>query len=612
MSKFVLFLQMNKKLIKYEFYFILIIIFVVHQIIFLKFFPNSQGLLGHDYESFLPHFIFGKIWFKNNLLTIPWFTPSFCCGTPFYADPQTMFYSIQQIFFILFEPIFALKLMFIYFSLIAYLGMFFLLKRSFNFSDYASLLGATIFIFNGFFVYRAIVGHVAYLNFTLIPFYCFFLFESITNKNKYLKSISLSISALILASFFYSGSGPIMPLILSAIVVVVIFFYFKTCSLNIIKSFFLSFFLGLFISSSKISASLFFLDNFKRHYPPLIFANIVDYLFVVFNSLFIFPDIKLFNETASISLGIHEIEYGVTIVPLIAFFIFFFIKKNYVFFKDLKILFLVSFIIILPIIFNTNIFFLQKILAKVPILNSTWVQIRWSAFYIIPLIFLTVFILDSFKYLKRTKICIFLLIIIFQNIVYNKLYYHNQFYEPKNMINFSKNINISDIYKKIDYDIRGIGFLTIKNNGGIYTGIRNDLFSINLSSIFFNQPMFGYSLENFPSQKLTVDRKVEFNNSLDLSTGDLKLVLKDNKNNNIINFLNPSCFLFPKENNCNPGDLFNAQDNDNFKNFINYRPIKFNKNSVQIFFDYLSLFIFILLNIFIITNLVLYFRRSNQ
>jgi len=601
-----------KKILEYKFHVLFIIIFFTHQIVFLSFFPNSHGLLGHDYEQFLPYFIFGKIWFKNNLLTIPWFTPSFCCGTPFYADPQTMFYSIQQIFFILFEPIFALKLMFIYFSLIAYLGMFFLLKRSFNFSKYASLLGATIFIFNGFFIYRAIVGHVAYLNFILIPFYCFFLFESITNKNKYLKSISLSISALIFASFFYSGSGPIMPLILSVIVVVVIFFYFKTRSLNIIKSFFFSIFLGLFISSSKISASLFFLDNFKRHYPPLIFTNIVDYLFVVFNSLFIFPDIKLFNQTASNILGIHEIEYGVTIVPLIALFIFFLRKKNYAFFKDLKILFLVSFIIILPIIFNTNIFFLQKILAKVPILNSTWVQIRWSAFYIIPLIFLTVFIFDSFKYLKRTKICIFLLIIIFQNIVYNKLSYHNQFYDPKNMINFSKNINISDIYENINYDIRGIGFLK-KNNGEIYnTGIRNDLFSMNLSSVFCYQPMFGYSLENFPFKKLTVNKKVEFNNSLYFSIGDLKLLPKDNKNNNVINFLNPSCFLFPKENNCNPGDLFNAQDNDNFKNFINYKPIKFNKNSVQIFFDYLSLFIFILLNIFIITNLVLYFRRSNQ
>ena len=176
-----------KKILKYQFHLIFVIIFFVHQIIFLDFFPNVHGFLGHDYEQFLPYFIFGKIWFKNNLLTLPWFTPSFCCGTPFYADPQTMFYSIQQIFFILFEPIFALKLMIIYFSLVAYLGMFFLLKRSFNFSYYASLLGATIFIFNGFFVYRAIVGHVAYLNFVLIPFYCFFLFENIINKNKYLK-----------------------------------------------------------------------------------------------------------------------------------------------------------------------------------------------------------------------------------------------------------------------------------------------------------------------------------------------------------------------------------------------------------------------------------------
>jgi hypothetical protein len=604
---------MLKKLINYKFYFILIAIFAAHQIIFLKFFPNVRGLLGHDYEQFLPYFIFGKIWFKNNLLSIPWFTPSFCCGVPFYADPQSMFYSVQQIFFILFEPIFAVKLMFIYFSLIAYLGMFFLLKKSFNFSDYASLLGATIFIFNGFFVYRAIVGHVAYLNFVLIPFYCFFLFESIINKNKHLKIISLLISALIFASFFYSGSGPIMPLILSVIVVVVIFFYFKTCSLNIIKPFFLSIFLGLCISSSKISASLFFLDNFKRYYPPVIFPNIVDYLFTAFNSLFIFPNIKLiklFNQTAWQGLGIHEFEYGVTIVPLITLFIFFFTKKNYIFFKDLKILFFIFLIIILPIIFNTNIFFLQKILTEIPILKSTWVQIRWSAFYIIPLIFLTIFILDSLKYLKRTLICIFLSIIIFQNIIYNKLNYQNDLYNPINMVNFSKDIN-----EKINYDIRGIAFFTkTNNNADIYsTAIRNEFFSMNLSSLYCYQPMFGYGLENFPMTKLTVNRKNRFGNDLYLLTGDLKLKQKvNNKDNTIINFLNPSCFLFPKENNCNPGDLFNALDHNNFKNFINYRPIKFNKSSVQIFFDYLSLFSFGLLTIFIITNSVSYFRRSKR
>ena len=601
-----------KKILKYEFHFIFVIIFFIHQIIFLNFFPNVHGLLGLDYELFLPYFIFGKIWFKNNLLSLPWFTPSFCCGIPFYPDPQSMYYSIQQIFFILFDPILSLKLMFIYFSLIAYFGMYLLLRRSFNFSYYASLLGATIFIFNGFFVYRAIVGHVAYLNFVLIPFYCFFLFENILNKNKYLKIISLLVSAIIFATFFHSGSGPIMPLILSVIIIILIFFYLRLNSLKIIKQFFISIFIGLCIASSKISAGLFFLDNFKRIYPPLIFADITDYLLVVFNSLFIFPDIKLFNQkvtdVVTSGLYVHEIEYGVSIVPLITFFILFFFKKNYILFKDIKVLILVFLLLILPIIFNVNIPFFQKVLSKIPILNSTWVQIRWTAFYIIPIIFLTVFILDTINRFKKTLIYIFLFIIITQNIFYNKLYYQNQPYNPVNMVEFSKKID--GVNEKVNYDIKGFGFLS-KKDGKIYNdNMRNDFFFMNLSSLFCYQPIFGYALENFPSNKLIINNTVKFDNNYYLSTGDLELNQKNDSK--IINFLNPSCFLFPKENNCKPGDLFEKKINDNFNNFINYKPIKFNKSSIQIFFDYLSLLSFILLIVLIVYNLYLYFRKFSQ
>ena len=155
----------KKKFFKFLLFFT---IFFIHQYIFQNFFPNNKGLLGHDYEYFLPNFIFGKIWFTNNLLSIPWFTPSFCCGIPFYPDPQTMFYSLQQLFYLIFEPIFATKILFFYLSLIAYAGMFLLLKKSFNFNYYLSLLGATIFFFNGFFVYRAIVGHLGYVNFIFV------------------------------------------------------------------------------------------------------------------------------------------------------------------------------------------------------------------------------------------------------------------------------------------------------------------------------------------------------------------------------------------------------------------------------------------------------------
>ena len=112
------------------FVFLLLIIFIIHQYIFQNFFPNSKGLLGHDYEYFMPTFIYGKIWFFNNFLSIPWFTPSFCCGIPFYADPQSMYFSIPQIIFLLFDPIVSLKLIFLFLSAVGYIGMFFGLNYS--------------------------------------------------------------------------------------------------------------------------------------------------------------------------------------------------------------------------------------------------------------------------------------------------------------------------------------------------------------------------------------------------------------------------------------------------------------------------------------------------
>ena len=159
------------------FIFISLIILIFHQILFQKFFPNNEGYLGHDFEQFVPNLMFGKIWFQKNFLSIPWFTPSFCCGIPFYADPQSTFYSFYQLIFILFDPANSIKIIFFVLSLFSYIGMFFLVRK-FGFSKYSSLLCACLFLFNGFFVYRAIIGHVAYLSFIFIPLYCFFLIKS--------------------------------------------------------------------------------------------------------------------------------------------------------------------------------------------------------------------------------------------------------------------------------------------------------------------------------------------------------------------------------------------------------------------------------------------------
>ena len=107
----------EKKNIIDNYYFFLIIFFLIlfiQQYIFQKFYPNPNNLLGHDYEHYIPSLIFGKIWFYNNFFSIPWFTPNICCGIPFYADPNSMYYSIIQIIFLIFDPIFAIKTTFFF------------------------------------------------------------------------------------------------------------------------------------------------------------------------------------------------------------------------------------------------------------------------------------------------------------------------------------------------------------------------------------------------------------------------------------------------------------------------------------------------------------------
>ena len=96
---------------------------------------------------------------------------------------------------------------------------------------------------------------------------------------------------------------------------------------SIINYLILSFIIGLFIASSKINAALSFLSNFPRENVPIVFEGYYEFFTNLFKSLFFYPDINKFNfeiiNSVTGSLGVHEIEFGITILPLIIFVIFF-------------------------------------------------------------------------------------------------------------------------------------------------------------------------------------------------------------------------------------------------------------------------------------------------
>ena len=282
----------NQDFLKNNYYFLIFFfgILIIHQIIFQQFFPNSKGLLGHDYEYFVPHFMFGKIWFDNNFLSIPWFSPSFCCGTPFYADPETMYYSINQIIFLIFNPILSIKIIFFILSLVAYVGMFLLTKKNFKLNKYTSLMCASLFLYNGYFIYRAIPGHISHLSYVFVPLYCYFLINSLVNQTKKLNVIYLILSSITFANFFHSGSGPIIFMIFASILFILLFYSHLVKNLKIFINFTLSLILGTLISLSKISVVLFVLNNFPRKYPAIEFNSIVSFIKTFLLSFFLKPN----------------------------------------------------------------------------------------------------------------------------------------------------------------------------------------------------------------------------------------------------------------------------------------------------------------------------------
>ena len=574
------------------------IILFFHQYIFQQFFPNNRGYIGHDWEIFLPYLMFGKIWFHNNLLSIPWFSPSFCCGNPFFADPQTMYYSLQQIIYLIFDPLISTKIFFFILSVFGYLGTFLLIKKGFKFNNYVSLLCAGLFLFNGFFVYRAIAGHVAYLSYVFIPLYCYFLIISYEKKTNH---IYLALSALLFANFFHSGSGPIILIIFTSILFVILLYSHFTNDFKIFLKLFQSSIIGTLISSSKISASLFFLSNFPRQYPATEFDSLVAFIKTFFLSFFITPNQNYFNEslTSMFPFGLHEMEYSVSIVPIIL--IFFISKKFFTLnFYNIRFILILFIIIFIPIFLNINFFNQFQIISKIPILNSTWVQFRWMAVYILPIIIISGLIIQNLNIeLKKKKYLVLILVslLLVQNLIKdNGWHLNDQKYSIQNAINFSEKLK-----QGISQEIIGPAVILDKSGTPKKSDNKNDMFFFSYSPLMCNQAIFGYGLENLKTKKITFNsKKILQDNSAMYFSNKL-----DEKDGNFM-FFNPSCFLFPEENNCKPGDTFTILDKEKLIKFSSYEKFEFKQNKFQIITNYVSIFSFIICLLYLIYHFFIF------
>ena len=272
-------------------------------------------------------------------------------------------------------------------------------------------------------------------------------------------------------------------------------------------------------------------------------------------------------------LGTHEIEYGVSMVPIILLFSVFFLNKE--FFKlnyyNTRFFFLMFIVFLVPVLFNVNFLNQFQLIQKIPFLNSTWVQVRWMSIYILPIIIISGFIIENLnintiqkKYLAIAMIFILLI----QNFAKdNSWHINDQKYSIKNAMEFSLKIKSDNIF-----EIIGPAILMDKFNSPKIINYKNDMFFFSYSPLTCYSGIFGYGLES----------------------------------------LNPSCFLFPEENNCLPGDTFKTSEKEKLIKFANYKKFKFKQNKIQIVSNYISIFTFIGCLLYLIYLFITFIYNSRK
>jgi hypothetical protein len=171
--------------------------------------PTPEGLVAPDFIYFMPYLLAGARWIHfNGWSTVPYFTPDFCGGMPWLANPQSIFYSVPQLLRVITDFVTAIKLTAVIFSALGALATYAILRQCFSTSWEAAALGAVLFQLNGFLIFRIAVGHLTYHVFGLLPVITLISIYFVRHQQKkyYWPFCCMVIIALLFSIMVYGGA----------------------------------------------------------------------------------------------------------------------------------------------------------------------------------------------------------------------------------------------------------------------------------------------------------------------------------------------------------------------------------------------------------------------
>jgi len=456
--------------------------------------------------------------------------------------------------------------------------MYLFCKRSMQLETAPSILAASIWMFNGFSTHHHLVGHIGFLDFLLAPLVTWLLVSK-EPLSWQAKASRIGFSGLLVAGALHAGLGSLM--------VPFGFCVWGLACLAIIRGapwrqFYIlastTAVLALGIATSKIVAASALMKNFPRaQYPLPGISSFTDHLEFVTTLLFR-PEEENFVAKASmlinraIGIGPHELAFDLTLVPLIvtlgACLIILVTNRQAVPIKiapeKVSHLVLFSILTIIPLALLYYSPEWNATLKQLPVIKSTSAPWRWLV-ELSPFICVLCANALSRALGHRPAFRILITVLAITSLVTLKAtvpreFYETQSYNPTPILEAFQKSQAPEFTPRIS----AIGAYLDDAGNIAYTSHQNDLIAIGASQAFCYNPLFGYNIENFEIRTLRPG------NPLSARDG-------------VLNLKNPACYVFPKENDCQPGDHFKdtIEERKAAERFINYRQLSFKFSKTQ-------------------------------
>ncbi len=543
-------------------------------LIWLPYLPNAAGHVGVDYAFWMPDLLAGAFWHMNSpILDVAWFSPAECAGVPLQADPQGLYVSVTQGLTFLVGPLQAVRLSFILYAAVGFLGTQWLARGIFGLSWPASVLAATLFALNGFYSARMMIGHLAFAGFMLTPaLAACMLGRAERRAGQVARCLGF---AVLLSVMLESGMAVlVLPVILSLAILWLMHGLATgqplwpaaaraACGTV----------LGLMVSAGKVAAVLSLMAHLPRDLYPLPgFPNIAITLWAAFRGLFLWttartPDLTVNN---ALTLGPEEFDFRVGPAALLLMAAAAWQlwhnrgagpgdKRARMLWEALVL------VLVLPLALNTYATQWTALLKHIPILRSSSSLVRLFAAYIGPASLGAGIALDrlfpaaprratwtAFAAVGLTCICL--------------LASGRDLYGPAmGGVYDPAPVETSWRLASTTGQVPAITALAVTPDApgqGDISLARQNLLTGGRSSLFCYDPLFGYRLERFRKGTLHPGP------ILDRTEADGRTEL---------NVKNPACYVFPSANACAPGDNFRADQASQALDFAAYRPFAFAK-----------------------------------